>query len=108
RTMGILSQLVLFCFLDCMENAAILTRNRWFRSSMPPPCARDFGAACSCEGSLPMATPLQVLILEDCALDAELMLDHLREAGFDPQSRIVDTEPAYLAQLDPTLDLVLS
>ncbi len=55
-----------------------------------------------------MATPLQVLILEDCALDAELMLDHLREAGFDPQSRIVDTESAYLAHLDPTLDLVLS
>ena len=55
-----------------------------------------------------MATPLQVLILEDCALDAELMLDHLREAGFDPQSRIVDTESAYLAQLDPNLDLVLS
>ena len=55
-----------------------------------------------------MATPLQVLILEDCALDAELMLDHLREAGFDPQSRVVDTEPAYLAQLDPSLDLVLS
>jgi diguanylate cyclase (GGDEF)-like protein len=55
-----------------------------------------------------MATPLKVLILEDCQLDAELMLDHLREAGFDPQSRIVDTELAYLAQLDPTLDLVLS
>jgi diguanylate cyclase (GGDEF)-like protein len=55
-----------------------------------------------------MATPLQVLILEDCALDAELMLDHLREAGFDPQSQIVDTESAYLAHLDPTLDLVLS
>lgn len=55
-----------------------------------------------------MATPLQVLILEDCALDAELMLDHLRDAGFDPQARIVDTEPAYLALLDPRLDLVLS
>jgi diguanylate cyclase (GGDEF)-like protein len=55
-----------------------------------------------------MATPLQVLILEDCARDAELMLDHLREAGFDPQSRVVDTERAYLAQLDPGLDLVLS
>ena len=55
-----------------------------------------------------MATPLQVLILEDCTLDAELMLDHLREAGFDPQSRVVDTEPAYLAQLDSSLDLVLS
>ena len=55
-----------------------------------------------------MATPLQVLILEDCALDAELMLDHLRQAGFDPQSRVVDTEPAYLAQLDPGLDVVLS
>ena len=55
-----------------------------------------------------MAMPLQVLILEDCALDAELMLDHLREAGFDPKSRVVDTERAYLAHLDPGLDLVLS
>jgi diguanylate cyclase (GGDEF)-like protein len=55
-----------------------------------------------------MATPLQVLILEDCARDAELMLDHLRDAGFDPQSQVVDTERAYLAQLDPNLDLVLS
>lgn len=49
-----------------------------------------------------MATPLKVLILEDCALDAELMVDHLREARFDPQSRIVDTEPAYLAHWIPT------
>ena len=55
-----------------------------------------------------MATPLRVLILEDCALDAELMLDHLRQAGFDPQGQVVDTEPAYLAQLDPGLDVVLS
>ena len=55
-----------------------------------------------------MAIPLHVLILEDCALDAELMLDHLRDAGFDPQGPVVDTEPAYLAHLDPGLDLVLS
>ena len=55
-----------------------------------------------------MATPLHVLILEDCALDAVLMLDQLREAGFDPQSCVVDTEPAYLAQLGPDLDVVLS
>ena len=55
-----------------------------------------------------MATPVRVLILEDCALDAELMLDHLRQAGFDPQGPVVDTEPAYLAQLDPGLDVVLS
>ena len=55
-----------------------------------------------------MSTPLRVLILEDCALDAELMLDHLRQAGFDPQGPVVDTESAYLAQLDPGLDVVLS
>lgn len=55
-----------------------------------------------------MRTPLHVLILEDCLLDAELMLDHLRQAGFDPQGQVVDAEPAYLAQLDPSLDVVLS
>ena len=55
-----------------------------------------------------MSTPLQVLILEDSSLDAELMLDHLRQAGFDPQGPVVDTEAAYLAQLDPGLDVVLA
>ncbi len=55
-----------------------------------------------------MSIPLQVLILEDCSLDAELILDHLRQAGFDPQGQVVDTEPAYLAQLDPGLDVVLA
>ena len=55
-----------------------------------------------------MPIPLQVLILEDCSLDAELMLDHLRQAGFDPQGQVVDSEPAYLAQLDPRLDVVLA
>jgi diguanylate cyclase (GGDEF)-like protein len=55
-----------------------------------------------------MSTPLRVLILEDCSLDAELMLDHLRQAGFDPLGQVVDTEPAYLAQLDPGLDVVLA
>jgi len=55
-----------------------------------------------------MATPLHLLILEDCALDAELMLDHLRDAGFDPQGQVVQTEPAYLAQLNPGLDVILA
>ena len=55
-----------------------------------------------------MTTPVRVLILEDRPADAEVMLHELRRAGFDPQWQVVDTEPAYLAQLDPGLDVVLA
>lgn len=55
-----------------------------------------------------MAIPLHVLILEDCPADADLMVEHLREAGFDPHSRRVDAEQEYLAALEHVPDVILS
>ena len=55
-----------------------------------------------------MATPLRVLILEDRASDAELMVHELRRAGFDPDWQRVETEADYVAHLDPSLDLILA
>ena len=54
-----------------------------------------------------MPTPLRVLILEDSPTEAEVMVDHLREAGYTPDWRRVETETDYLAHLDPALDLLL-
>ncbi|MGQ0812621.1 MAG: putative bifunctional diguanylate cyclase/phosphodiesterase [Nitrospiraceae bacterium] len=55
-----------------------------------------------------MPSPLRLLILEDCAADAELMLEHLREAGFEPDYQRVWTETDYLASLEKSPDLILS
>src|SRR6267143_5607862 len=55
-----------------------------------------------------MTQPLRVLIVEDNATDAELVLRELRRAGFDPDWQRVDTEADYLAGLDPALDIILS
>jgi len=55
-----------------------------------------------------MTQPLRVLIVEDNATDAELVLRELRRAGFDPDWRRVDTEADYLANLNPALDIILS
>ncbi|HEV3256913.1 MAG TPA: histidine kinase dimerization/phosphoacceptor domain -containing protein [Gemmataceae bacterium] len=55
-----------------------------------------------------MAMPLRVLILEDNAADAQLMLRELRRAGFAPQWRRVDTRDDYVANLRPELDVILS
>jgi diguanylate cyclase (GGDEF)-like protein len=49
-----------------------------------------------------------VLILEDRAQDAELMVHELRRAGFDPQWQRVDTEADFLAHLNQELDVVLA
>jgi PAS domain S-box-containing protein len=54
------------------------------------------------------ATRLRVLLVEDCAADAELTLDALRRAGFDPQSQRVETESEYVAHLAPDLDVILA
>lgn len=53
-------------------------------------------------------TPLQVLILEDRPEDAELMAHELRRAGFDPQWQRAETEPDFLAHLDPPPDVILA
>jgi hypothetical protein len=47
---------------------------------------------------------LHILILEDQASDAELMLHELRRAGFEPHWQRVETEPDYLAHLHEALD----
>jgi diguanylate cyclase (GGDEF)-like protein len=55
-----------------------------------------------------MTTPLHVLILEDCIMDAELMVHELRRAGFDPKWQRVETEADFLAHLDQKLDIILA
>ena len=55
-----------------------------------------------------MSQPLRVLIVEDNPNDAELVLRELRHAGFNPDSKRVDTEADYLANLHPERDLILS
>src|SRR5947208_1023538 len=47
-----------------------------------------------------MAEKLKVLLVEDVARDAELIVHALRRAGFDCQSRRVETEPDYREALD--------
>jgi diguanylate cyclase (GGDEF)-like protein len=55
-----------------------------------------------------MSTTLNLLLLEDSSADAELMIEALRDAGFDPTFRRVDTKDAYLRELDHPPDFILS
>ena len=55
-----------------------------------------------------MATPLNVLILEDVPDDVELMLLELREAGFDSTWHCVENEAAYRNQLDRAWEVILA
>src|SRR5436309_3391695 len=55
-----------------------------------------------------MATPLNVLILEDRPADAALMVHELRRAGFDPTWRPVENETDSLAHLQSGLDVILA
>jgi len=55
-----------------------------------------------------MSQPLKVLIVEDNPADAELLVIELTRAGFEPDWRRVDTEAAFLEQLNGGLDLILS
>jgi PAS domain S-box-containing protein len=52
--------------------------------------------------------PLRVLILEDQPTDADLILDELRQAGFDPDWRCVQTQADYRANLHDALELILA
>lgn len=54
-----------------------------------------------------MSTSLRVLIVEDSPTEAEVMVRHLREAGYVPAWQRVETEPEYLAHLESSLDLIL-
>jgi diguanylate cyclase (GGDEF)-like protein len=55
-----------------------------------------------------MPTSLNLLVLEDSPNDAELMIEMLREAGFDPTFRRVDSKEAYIRELDQRPDFILS
>ena len=55
-----------------------------------------------------VSTSLNLLLLEDSAADAELMIEALRDSGFDPTFRRVDSKDAYLRELDHPPDFILS
>ena len=55
-----------------------------------------------------MPTHLNLLLLEDSVNDAELMLDVLREAGFELASRRVESKVDYLHALGQPPDFILS
>jgi PAS domain S-box-containing protein len=55
-----------------------------------------------------MATPLRVLLLEDSADDALLLVSELRRAGFDPTWQQVSTATAYIEQIGEPYDILLS
>jgi DNA-binding NtrC family response regulator len=51
---------------------------------------------------------LNLLLLEDSLTDAELILDVLRDAGFEVASRRVDSQTNFLRELDQPPDFILS
>jgi len=55
-----------------------------------------------------ISLPLRVLLVEDKPNDAELILRELRNAGFQPEWRRVDTEAEFSGSLDPDIDIILS
>ena len=55
-----------------------------------------------------MATPLNILIVEDSPNDADLVLFELRRAGYTPAWKRVETESDFLAELKKLPDIVLS
>src|SRR6478735_7910071 len=52
--------------------------------------------------------PLRVLLAEDNALDAELVVRELGRAGFEPDWKRVDNEADFTASLHADLDIILS
>ena len=55
-----------------------------------------------------MRTALELLIVEDSAVSAELISYLLTREGFEPRWRRVETEADYLRSLHPGLDLIIS
>ncbi|HXA43754.1 MAG TPA: EAL domain-containing protein [Candidatus Solibacter sp.] len=51
---------------------------------------------------------LRLLMLEDRAADAELVMHELKSAGFDFSVKRVDNREDYAAALDPQLDIILA
>ncbi len=55
-----------------------------------------------------MNTPIHILIVDDAAGDAALIVDELTAAGFAPTWQRVETEADYLAHLEARPDLIFS
>ena len=53
-------------------------------------------------------TTLNVIIAEDNVFDVELMLRELRKSGFEPQSRVAQTEDEYRSALKVGADVILA
>jgi PAS domain S-box-containing protein len=56
----------------------------------------------------PVPTKIKVLIVEDRSDKTDLALHELRQVGFEPEWRRVDTESDYLAQLDQAWEIILA
>ena len=55
-----------------------------------------------------MPSPLQILLVEDNAADADLILRELERAGFAAVCKRIETELAFLENLHASLDLIIS
>jgi PAS domain S-box-containing protein len=55
-----------------------------------------------------MSEKINILIVEDSADDAELVLAELRRAGIEPEWQRVETEPDFVAALKQSPDIILS
>jgi signal transduction histidine kinase len=51
---------------------------------------------------------IRVLVLEDSAADAELAIREIASGGFEPDWQRVETKSEYLAQLTPSLDVIIA
>ena len=67
--------------------------------------ACDDGSAFGADVS---ARPLRVVLLEDRAMDADLVIRHLRRAGFEIVPTLATDEPSYLAALAIDPDIILA
>ncbi len=55
-----------------------------------------------------MPDPLNIVIVEDSADDAALLVHELEESGFDPRWRRVETRDGFASALAPDVDLICS
>jgi PAS domain S-box-containing protein len=55
-----------------------------------------------------MTNPINILIVEDSQVDANLLLRELRRAGYNPQWKRVQTEQDFLAEIENLPDIILS
>jgi PAS domain S-box-containing protein len=55
-----------------------------------------------------ITVPLRLLLLEDRAADADLLIAELRRAGVQAEVKVVGTKAAYLENLDPAFDAIIS